>query len=88
MKKIFKYELKVTEEQIIHLPENAKILSCQFQSDVLCLWALFDTRTRFKQPRKIRIIGTGNPIYDSEVLVFISTVQKGLFVWHVFEDHI
>ena len=41
MKKIYKYELSLQEDQILALPEGAKVLSVNYDcGGFLCLWAL------------------------------------------------
>ena len=90
MKKIFKYSLDVTDSQFVDLPEGAKILTVQFQGCWLCLWAEVDPTARM-EPRGIVIYGTGHPMseYTESVRkpkeIYIGTVQKDEFVWHVYE---
>lgn len=79
---IFKYELKITDEQRIDIPEGAKILSVQMQRDTPCLWAMVNTKNKLER-RKIAIIGTGNPCWCPD-WDFIGTIQERVFVWHVF----
>ena len=42
MKRIYKYQLIVTDRQDVQLPEGAEILTIQTQVDTPCLWALVD----------------------------------------------
>lgn len=86
-----KYTLEVTDEQELMLPFGAEILSVQFQKDhnqrdKLRLWALIDDTSTHFQHRKIRIVGTGNPI-DEHPGKFIGTVQEagGQLIWHIFD---
>ena len=83
-KRIWKYDLEITESQFIHMPEDAKILSVENQYGDLCLWALVDPEKRHTI-RDIHIIGTGNPIHGTPKLTFIGTVIIKPLVWHVFE---
>lgn len=83
---IYKYELEITDEQIIRLPFNAELLTVQMQGDKCCLWALVDPRNESNE-RTIRIYGTGQPIPNEIRLKYISTFQiphLGL-VFHAFE---
>lgn len=84
--KIYKFPLVVTDEQHIRIGESSKILSCQFQNNTLCLWALCDPDAAFIIARKVRIIGTGNPMPDMTNFNFVATVQERQFVWHVFVE--
>lgn len=86
MLKIWKWELKETDEQTISLPAGAKILTVQVQSRTPCLWALCDVEVGIAAPRRISIYGTGHPI-PSAPGRYISTFQllEGRLVFHVFE---
>ena len=89
VKKIYKYELEVTDEQIIKMPEGAKILCVQVQREIPCLWAIVDTEKKDKpEKRKIVTRGTGHPLsYGINHTEYIGTFQllDGSFVGHVFE---
>ena len=87
MKTIWKYELKITDEQTISLPVNSKILSVQNFNGKLCLWAIVNSEDAEKE-RKIAIIGTGNPLWcNLKFWNFIDTVQMESGVWHVFSEY-
>jgi hypothetical protein len=87
MTKIFKYKLEITDFQTLIMPEDATLLSVQFQNGELQLWAKVDDE-RNSDERTIFIAGTGNviDIENGQHLEFLSTTQadNGL-VWHVFE---
>jgi len=82
---IWKYPLKVTDEQILEIPGGAKILSVELQHGVPCLWALVHPKNK-KKKRVVQIFGTGNPIPDADLGEYVSTFQSmgGNLVWHVF----
>lgn len=84
--KIFKYELVAVPIQQISLPENAKIMTVQFQGNNLCLWAMVNPK-KDEEYRYIRIAATGEKITDEADLKYITTVQQfdGELIWHVFE---
>ena len=85
--RIFKYELRVTDRQILKLPIDRKILHVDNQRGSLCLWVLLDNDQPLISDCEIEIIGTGNPLpYDRwEVRNHIGSVIIDPFVWHVFE---
>lgn len=88
MKKIYKYQLEVTDTQFIELPLGAEILTAQMQGDQLCLWAMVNTLSdAITKIRRIEIIGTGNPVPTGD-LKYISTFQilGGSLIFHVFEN--
>lgn len=86
MKTIWKYPLKVVDDQIIYMPLHAEILTIQMQNDIPCLWALVSSIAD-KEKRHIRIHGTGHQVSLTDKLKYISTFQmnNGLLVFHVFE---
>lgn len=85
MKRIYKFPLQVTNEQVLRLQIGAQLLDVQIQHDVLCLWALVDTNQIQMEDRTLNIYGTGHPASDNPGN-FIATVQQGPMVWHVFES--
>jgi hypothetical protein len=84
VKRIYKYPLEMTDEQIIHLPLGAVPLCVQMQAGP-CLWAMVDD-TEPTEPRLVRVIGTGHPIPDADRLGYVGTYQfhGGALVFHVF----
>lgn len=91
MLKVFKYPLDILDEQKINLPKGAECLSIQEQHDQFCLWALVDPDEQMVERRAIYCIGTGNPVYDIDLMKqtdFISTTlyRNGSLVWHWFVE--
>ena len=88
MNKIYKYNLRIEDQQVIQMPIGAKILTVQVQKGQVQLWALVNPEIP-TQARTIEIIGTGNPINDDIVgeRNYIATFQlhDGSLVFHVFE---
>lgn len=85
MKRIYKYPIRIQDEQIVHLPTGAEILCVQIQNGAPFLWALIEPQTG-EEARRIVIAGTGHEMEDCE-RKYIGTVQMrdGTLVWHVFE---
>lgn len=82
---IWKYELRFSGQVTLNLPENARILSCQMQRNVPCLWVIVNP-AKEKVERTFRVIGTGHFFDpDSRDLEYIATVQGHALVWHIFE---
>lgn len=89
MKAIWKYQLKVTEEQEISLPIGAQILTVQELVGIPCIWVLVDPLETMKEIKTIRIVGTGHPADDVTREQYLGTVQicsisGHHLVWHVF----
>jgi hypothetical protein len=77
-KHIFKYPANLETR----LPKGAKILTIQIQNGTIFLWAEVEL-DKETEPRPIQIVGTGMIVPDKRV--YISTVQDGPFVWHLYE---
>lgn len=88
MRKIWKWELDVTDRQSVYLPQGAQILDVQVQNGQVCMWAIC-LPSLPTQPRYIGIYGTGNPLPDVDLdnARYISTFQMhgGALVFHAFE---
>jgi len=87
--RIWKYPLKVEDDQCFMIPFNGEVLSVINQKGNLVLYALVDeTETRMEDVN-IKIIGTGNWIDDEDFIgyKFINTVQlaDGNLVFHIFK---
>jgi hypothetical protein len=80
--KIFKYQLHLVNDQSIKMPVGTDILVAQVQDGVICLWAVVDEDAH-NEIRKIYIVGTGHDVPLE--CQYISTVQLGHFVWHIFD---
>ena len=84
--KIYKYEIEVTDQQTLQLPQQAEILSIQLQDGKIVLWALVDDKCELiKDNRFIECYGTGHEIDDASELLFLDTIQYRGGVWHFFE---
>ena len=86
MKKIFKYELKITGIQYISMPQGSEILCIQTQHNSPCIWALVDPIAESIN-RKFETVGTGYNVTEIEKSKYIGTYQidGGALVFHVFE---
>lgn len=87
---ILKFQLRMIQTQVIHMPYAAKILCVQLQNGVPCIWAMCNMDDG-KSDRTIDIFGTGQPITDLFTRTYIDTFQIQMgrtFIWHVFERHI
>ena len=84
MKSIWKFKLELSCEQDVQLPTGAKVLTAQYQNGSLFIWAVVDPMEVETGYRRFLIFGTGHEMSDV-AMRYISTVQQGAFVWHVFE---
>jgi len=56
---VWKYKLNLNGPTEIVMPKGAEVVSCQFQDDDLCVWALVNTNTKEKEKHGFIVIGTG-----------------------------
>jgi hypothetical protein len=84
-RRIWKFPLRLVDEQHIEIPMKPEFLSVQYQGNQLVLWAMVEPENA-KRLHRILILGTGNPMPD-DFGYYIGTVQQpGVpLVWHVFE---
>jgi hypothetical protein len=87
-KRIYKYELAITDTQTIAMPEGAEILTVQAQRGTPCLWALVNPELPATE-RRIETFGTGHPVLSDTGVErrYVGTYQisGGSLVFHVFE---
>lgn len=83
MKTIFKYTLKILDEQIVMMPWGAQMLDAQFQGNDLVLWVMVD-ESRDLRIRDVWIRGTGRLYEDLGTYVATAQDPKTGLVWHVF----
>lgn len=83
---IWKYELQVTDKQVIKIPEGVQYLCVQVQNGVPCLWAIVDPTAELRD-RRIETYGTGHPIAIHGKRKYLGSYQlkEGALVFHVFE---
>lgn len=87
METIWKFPLRITDEQTLNLPASAELLSVQVQDDAPCLWVRLDPAAAVL-PRRIVIHGTGHSVPPSTGR-HLGTCQfrGGALVFHVFEGN-
>jgi len=90
MKQIWKYKLKMVDGvQEIEMPSGAEIIHADFQNKKPYIWAMING-TAEKTVRKLQIFGTGEVVYQEELvedksMKHISTSVINNYVWHIFE---
>lgn len=83
MMMVWKFPLRVTDTQLVQVPEHFEPLSVQAQNGELCMWALVNPNAQEVSVR-IEIYGTGHPIATSAPNDYIGTVQMLGLEGHVF----
>lgn len=83
---VWKYELGLTELDVIAMPKNARILHVREQDETACIWALVDPQETELEARSFCVYGTGHRI-PNRLGEYIGTVHlmAGSLVFHVFE---
>jgi hypothetical protein len=83
--KIFKYPLKIIDEQVLELPIGAKILALKSQGELPFLWATVEPEAKTEK-RTFMTYGTGHPLpADMSMHCYIDTYIVPNLVFHVFE---
>lgn len=87
MRQIFKYELsrESAYDIPVETPAVADFLDAQMQRGSLCVWMLVDPEQE-TVTRLFHVVGTGHELDDKwlDKVIYLSTVQDGPYVWHVF----
>ena len=84
--KIFKYELKIADEQTINMPRHAIVISVANQRGALTIWAMVDPKAEYA-PRRFFVHGTGHEFIRAvPYSEFVGSVAIEPFVWHVFAE--
>ena len=86
MKTIYKYPVKVDDEQIIQMPDDSEILSIQYQYGRPYIWAMVDT-DKPSIPRKFGLVGTGHPCERLNNAKYVGSfqMQNGALIFHLFD---
>jgi len=89
---IWKEILQDTPEQIIYIPQHAKILYAREQNEKICIWYMRKEGTLQISPRKIYIHYTGVPFISTDFsdvahLRYLGSahLDSGAYIVHVFE---
>lgn len=85
METIYKYELAITDNQVVQMPIDAKILTVQTQHGKPWMWALVNPEYPLVK-RNFETYGTGHRV-PTLGITYIGTyqVEDGSLVFHVFE---
>lgn len=86
-KTIWKYPIRIVDQQVLELPVGAEPLSVAMQHGDACLWALVDPQPELKKKQvTVFVRGTGHPMGPAEGARFIGTVLmlRGDLVFHIF----
>ena len=90
--KIYKYEIKITDEQFIKIPNLREVLDVQTQGDGinerLVLWAMVDECMSFYIGVNLYVVATGQEFNDiTPPKTYLRTFQSEGFVGHVYFDY-
>lgn len=84
---IWKYQLQVTDLQLVKMPSWSTILTVRsLDDDRIFMWAEVD-KDKPEVERRIIMAGTGQAYHRNKDIKYIGTVltMGGTFVWHVFD---
>lgn len=89
MRKIWKFPLKILDEQVVEMPKFSKILSVQEKDDGFFVWAEFDeAHQNVPELRTFWIRGTGIAFDPKPFERFLFTIVEKYspLVWHVYDN--
>jgi len=85
MTKIFKYELDITDLQIIPMPFGAKCIHAGLDPrGIPCVWAEVNP-TNTCVSTTVYVAGTGRPLPE-DAKNHIGSFSQGQFMWHVYTE--
>lgn len=83
---IWKATLQPADIQELMVPAGAEFLTAREQFEHICVWYRCDP-SKPLEPRKLAIVGTGNPAPDDDGRYLGSvSLQGGRLIFHVFEQ--
>jgi hypothetical protein len=83
MKTIYKYPIRITDNQEIQMPINAKAIHAGLDPlGTPCVWATVRADNKMDTVT-VYVVGTGNPI-PFMARRHVGSFNQGPFVWHVF----
>jgi hypothetical protein len=91
MRTIYKYQLKLQDDQVIEIPEGAEIISAREQRGEICIWAIVPVPTEVQMKITVHIRGTGHTMPEGTAnTMFIDTVMlpEVNLVFHLFWSHV
>lgn len=85
MKTVWKFPLRVVEEQEVTVPAGAQLLHVEIQGETAQLWALVDPNVSTVN-RTVCIYGTGHNMPDNPGrYINTFTAYNGALIFHAFE---
>ena len=87
MKKIWKYELKGLDEQVIMMPKGSVIIAGKVLFNVPVIYAIIDAKEKEMEAKSVTVFGTGHDI-DINITswTYLDTIMthNDNLVWHIF----
>ena len=102
MVKIWKFDVPLQDKVYLKVPEGSRLLTVKAQGNCICAWFLVDVENKDVLDYVVlRVIGTGNPIFEEHTrdddytvtgflkqFEYISTVllYEDSLVFHIFRE--
>lgn len=89
MRTIWKYELKILDDQIVEVPFCSEFLSLHTQNGKPCIWVYVDSEETKKEKWHISMFGTGHEV-SGHFAKFLGTIltHGDALVWHAFLKYV
>ncbi len=82
---IYKYILKIADEQVLPIAGFQQILDVQSQDGEIVMWVIINPTVSRVTNIEVRIFGTGRPLpVNLSSYAYMGTTQIGPFVWHIY----
>ncbi len=86
MRAIWKFPLKIVDEQTVSMPQGARLLCVQTQNGVPYLWAEVTVNSEARNELlTFHVYGTGHPMPEDPG-TYIGTFQLPSLVFHVYQE--
>lgn len=82
---IYKYNLKLNTSQFLKIPKNSEILKvdCQPSYFGIMMWIYSQDHDDLVE-KEFLLVGTGQEFKERHLFIYLGTVLKQAYVWHVF----
>lgn len=86
MKTIWKFPIPQQTPFCLEMPRFSRVLAVQMQEETPCIWVEVEPDGLISR-RAFHIVGTGREL-PPEAHQYLGTWQNGVYVWHLYEEHL
>lgn len=86
MRKIYKYAISVTDEQVIAIPDGSRILTVQRQRDHVFIWIEIDPEEKQMRTLQVYTVATGASFSGRGIYLGTYQLFGGDLIYHVYVE--